>query len=141
MLVPALVAAALFAAGLTALGQFSVFNGGDEKKEGNDVLGWAVTLAAVLVATVIVWRVARGPVASGNGAAAGQRALILGIVAALSLPAFWLGVYAPLAMGAIVLGVTALMNGAAGGRKVMALAGILLAILATGVCVSANIFG
>lgn len=115
---PLLAAVALaVAAVLNALGSF----GGEGDHSWGDFL-FVLVLSAVATALVFGLVVRTATADSG-----GRRALVLGVLAALSVAVFWAGVTVPLAVGALACALVARDGGRAGGAAV---AGSVLAALA-----------
>ncbi len=141
VLVRAIAGGFAFAVIFTAFGSFGPFNGGAEGRSNSElVVGWAVGIAAAVVAGAVVWMAGKSGTRPGNVGGAANRALIFGIVAAVSLPVFWLGIYPLFAAGSFVLGGSAVRE-ATGGTKVKAIAGMVLATIGVVVGASANLFG
>lgn len=83
------VVGAVLSALLTAIGTFWDITGNDESTgSSHDVRDYLVTLAAITVATIIVYALVVRRAAVGRP---GRRSVILGVVAILSLAAFWAG--------------------------------------------------
>ena len=118
---PLLAALALgVAAVLNAVGTF-VSDGSSEHGWGDYLFVLAFSVAAT--ALVFGWVVRTAP--SGH---AERRALVLGVLAALSFAVFWLGITAPLALGAVGCALVARdLRGRVAGQ---ALVGVVLAALA-----------
>ena len=130
-LLPYAVGAFLLAAALTAVGTFLDLTDNDSGGEQSELGPWLGVLAVLAVITFVVYRywyerAAAAPTAP-NSALAG------GILAAVTVLAFWTGLPSVFAVGAIVLG----RKG--GGPK--AVAGMVLAVLALAVAVWAAIVG
>lgn len=97
---PLLAALALgVAVVLNAVGTFWDVTGNSSKDHGWGDFLFVVGFSAV--ATAVVFGLVVRTAASGN---AGRRALVLGVLAALSFVVFWAGITAPLAIGAIGCG-------------------------------------
>ena len=117
---------------LTAVGTFSDVVADDSPEDGGEELvGWLVMMAVLAVITFVVYRFWFTPAA--QAAAAPNTVLVAGILAAVTVMAFWSGLPAVFAVGALVLG----RRG--GGAK--AVTGMALALLALGTSVFAAIFG
>lgn len=141
VLVRAIAGGFVFAAVFTAFGAFGPFNGGAEDKSTTGLfVGWSVGLAAAVVAGAVVWMAGKSGTRPGNAGGAANRALIFGIVAAVSIPVFWLGIYPLFAVGSFVLGGSAVRE-ATGGTKVKAIAGMVLATIGVVVGASSNLVG
>ncbi|MFP5220608.1 MAG: hypothetical protein ACLGIG_12940 [Actinomycetes bacterium] len=87
---------------LNAVGTFWDVTGNSEKDH-----GWSDFLFVVafsVVATAVVFGVVVRTAARGDAA---RRALVLGVLAALSFVVFWLGISAPIAIGAIACALVA----------------------------------
>lgn len=140
-LVTALAAGAGFAAVFTAFGSFNLFNGESESFDGQALVNWAVCLAGIIVAALVCWRASAGAVTRGDHPALARRALVFGILSAISLPVFWLGIYGPFAAGAVLMGTIALSSPSSAAVKVMGAVGILFAVLGTVVCALNNVVG
>lgn len=138
-LITALAAGAGFAVVFTALGSFNVFNGERESFDGQGIINWAVAIAAITVAALVCWRTSTGAVARNDYLALARRALIFGLLTAVSIPVFWLGIFGPFAAGSMLMGGITLSSGAGSGAKVMAGAGLVLAVLGTVACVLGNL--
>lgn len=136
----ALGVAALAALGLTAVGQFGAFSGEADYTSDN-VLGWLISVAAIVVAAVVTWQVARGPLREEAPMPASNRALVLGILSVISFPAFWLGVYALFAAGALVLGRVAFSPRGNSASRLRGGIGMVLASLGAVFCAFLNITG
>lgn len=123
----AVAVAVVAAAVLTAAGTWGWFlDDEDAGSTGEAILGWAVSLVAIVIAAALVLWFGKRATGSAGPEALAIPALVFGALALLSFPGFWLGVHAPFAAGGIVLGVEAHQRGVIGGRRIMAYAGILL---------------
>lgn len=126
------VVAFLVSAVLTAIGTFSDLVANDSPEDGSgEFVGWLVMMAVLAVVTAVVYRfwfaaAAKAPVAPNT-------VLVAGILAGVTVMAFWSGLPAVFAVGALVLG----RRG--GGPK--AVIGMLLSVVALAMCVFAAIFG
>lgn len=117
---------------LTAVGTFSDLVADDSPEDGSgELVGWLIMMAVLAVVTVAVYRLWFE--AAAKAAVAPNTVLIAGVLAAVTVMAFWSGLPAVFAVGALVLG----RRG--GGAK--AVAGMVLAALALVVCVFAAIAG
>lgn len=122
----------LLSAVLTAVGTFSDVIADDSPEDGSDELGgWLIMMAVLAVLTVVVYRFWFS--AAANAPAAPNTVLIAGLLAAITVMAFWSGLPAVFAVGALVLG----RRG--GGAK--ATTGMVLAVGALAVSVFAAVFG
>lgn len=129
---PLLAALALGAAVvLNAVGTFADLTGNGEEDH-----GWGEFLfvaAFSVVATAVVFGLVVRTAPRGD---AGRRALVLGVLAALSFVVFWLGITAPIAVGAIACALVArdrtgrLQGTAAVGAGLGALALVAVTVLA-----------
>lgn len=141
VLVRAIAGGFVFAVVFTAFGTFGSFNGGTEDKSTTDLfVGWSIGIAAAVVAGAVVWMAGKSGTRPGNAGGAANRALIFGILTAVSIPVFWLGIYPLFAAGSVVLGGSAVRE-ATGGTRVKAIAGMVLATLGAVSGASANLFG
>jgi hypothetical protein len=140
-LVLSIAAGAAFAIVFTAFGSFNAFNGEDPDFGAQESINWGISVAAILVASLIAWRGGRAGMAPGSHAVAGRRALVFGGLALLSLPVFWLGLYGPFAAAALVLGANAVAGSTTAGPRLFGALGILLALLGAAVCAWNNLFG
>lgn len=128
------VVAWLISVVLTAIGTFSelVDGSGDSSEDGSDeFLGWAVMMAVLALIAFVVYRywferAAEAPVAPNT-------VLIAGVLAAVTVLAFWSGLPALFAVGALVLGRR--------GGGAPAVIGMLLSAAALLVCVYAAFYG
>ncbi|MGI8927773.1 MAG: hypothetical protein ACR2HN_14190 [Tepidiformaceae bacterium] len=132
------IAGAIFA----AAGQFGWFNDDpSDDSTGDNALGWAIEVVVILIAAAVVLWFGKRALDSGRVENVAVAALVFGALALLSFPAFWLGIYWPLAAGGVVLGIDAHQRGVVGSRRIMAYAGIALAVVAVVFCGLLNLFG
>jgi RsiW-degrading membrane proteinase PrsW (M82 family) len=101
-LLPHAVAAWLLGVALTAVGTFTDLTGNDSGDEEDEVVAWFVLVAVLAVITWVVYRfwyerAAAADVAPGS-------ALAGGILAAVTVLAFWTGLPCVFAVGALELG-------------------------------------
>ncbi len=138
-----LVAAVILGAVLTAAGTWGWFNDDEDVDENSEILvEWLLaSVLPILIAAAIVaytgvrlWR-------GGGGGGLAKGALVFGILAAVSLPAFWMGIYLPFGAGAIVFGLEAVRRGVTGPDRAMAWAGMALAAVAIVAYALLNLFG
>ena len=126
------VAAWLLAVVLTAIGTFTDIVANDsEQSVAEELPGWLVLIAVLGVVTFVVFRYWFTPAAAAGDAP--NTALVAGILAAVTVVAFWSGLPEVFGVGAIVLGLRS------SGWK--AKVGIGLGVIALGMCVLAAIVG
>jgi hypothetical protein len=113
------VLAALGVAVAAALAAWGTF-GGDEE---HDAWGYLLVLAIILVAAVIVFGVVARRWASG------RTAVILGVLAVLTVAVFWTGLPPVFAAGAIALGLHKRESGDARMGNIAAGLGVLAVVL------------
>jgi hypothetical protein len=123
------IAGWLLAALLTAVGTFTDLTGNDSgSAEDDGLVTWLVLMAVLAVVAYLIYRYWYGPAA--RAADASNTALIGGILAVLSFPAFWTGLPPVLAVGALVLGLRAPRPAGKIGAGLAALALVAAAVLA-----------
>ena len=105
---------------------FAFFSWIRDDEEDNPLLGWLVMVVVTIVAAAIVWLVNRKAYESGTAESQATRSLVLGVLAAIAILAFWSGVWGPLSVAAIVMGLKATGRG----EKTKAYIGIGLGAIA-----------